>query len=91
MEFKIIAILDEEIFAPRVRNAGAYQFTNYFTKKINIVAPVHLAEQAIEKIFNHYELIHIFDKYYLITSKGKTEITEMEYNELKRQISKRND
>tara|TARA_R110000868_G_scaffold411642_1_gene706646 strand:- start:6802 stop:7077 length:276 start_codon:yes stop_codon:yes gene_type:complete len=91
MEFKTIAILDEELFEPKVRNAGAYQFTDYITKKINIIAPIHLAEQVIEKIFHHYELINIFDKYYLITSKGKTEITEMEYNELKSQISKRHE
>lgn len=89
MEFTTIAILDDELFSPRVRNAGAFQFTDYETKKIKIIAPSHKADDARKKLFSVFDLVNIFDRYYLITAKGKTEITEMEYSDLKRQMMKR--
>lgn len=89
MEFQTIAIIDTELPTYKVRKAKAYQYTDYYTKQIKIIAPMNKADQARAELFPCFELVHIWDKYYLITANGKTEITYYEYNDLKNQLAKR--
>lgn len=90
MKFETIAILNDEIPSYRVRSAGAFQFTDYETKQIKIIAPSNKASEALQKLFPYIDLVNIFDRFYFITPKGKVEITEHEYNELKRQMIRSN-
>lgn len=89
MDFETIAIMDAELPRYKVKEARAYQFTDYTTKKIKIIASKDHADSAREKLFPCFDLVNIWDRFYLITSRGKTEITEMEYNDIKRQLNKR--
>lgn len=90
MKFETIAILNDEIPSYRVRSAGAFQFTDYETKQVKIIAPIDKAAKAIQTLFPYIDLVNIFDKFYFITPKGKVEITEYEFNQLKRQMIRGN-